>query len=171
MHTNQRSLVDESYCSRQLTGPKKNTEQADGRQVRELRSNEHQSPLAHEAVVREAGHANGFLEGVNVRKESWAELFEDEDDRGLIMPMILLALANHPDPETRSQLPPPEQRTEILEMLAPALLGIYEYFKQRRTPAVAATPVRRVQPKVGRNEPCPCGSGEKYKNCCLRRAH
>jgi len=27
--------------------------------------------------------------------------------------------------------------------------------------------VRRVIPKVGRNEPCPCGSGKKYKNCCL----
>jgi len=24
----------------------------------------------------------------------------------------------------------------------------------------------RTQPKVGRNEPCPCGSGKKYKNCC-----
>ncbi|PWG62536.1 hypothetical protein DEM34_12175 [Spiribacter halobius] len=22
--------------------------------------------------------------------------------------------------------------------------------------------------KVGRNEPCPCGSGQKYKRCCLR---
>ncbi len=22
--------------------------------------------------------------------------------------------------------------------------------------------------KVGRNEPCPCGSGKKYKKCCLR---
>jgi len=27
-------------------------------------------------------------------------------------------------------------------------------------------PVRRDVPKVGRNEPCPCGSGRKYKNCC-----
>ncbi len=26
--------------------------------------------------------------------------------------------------------------------------------------------VRRETPKVGRNEPCPCGSGKKYKNCC-----
>jgi len=25
---------------------------------------------------------------------------------------------------------------------------------------------RREKPKVGRNEPCPCGSGKKYKNCC-----
>src|SRR5213595_2081494 len=31
-------------------------------------------------------------------------------------------------------------------------------------------PVRRELPKVGRNEPCPCGSGKKYKNCCGRVA-
>ncbi len=29
-------------------------------------------------------------------------------------------------------------------------------------------PVRRTQPKIGRNDPCPCGSGKKYKNCCGR---
>ena len=27
-------------------------------------------------------------------------------------------------------------------------------------------PYRRETPKVGRNEPCPCGSGKKYKKCC-----
>src|SRR6266498_3622305 len=31
-------------------------------------------------------------------------------------------------------------------------------------------PVRRSVPKVGRNDPCPCGSGKKYKNCCGRVA-
>jgi len=31
-------------------------------------------------------------------------------------------------------------------------------------------PARRSLPKVGRNEPCPCGSGKKYKNCCGRTA-
>ena len=31
-------------------------------------------------------------------------------------------------------------------------------------------PVRREMPKVGRNEPCPCGSGKKFKNCCGRTA-
>ena len=30
--------------------------------------------------------------------------------------------------------------------------------------------VRREAPKVGRNDPCPCGSGKKYKNCCGRQA-
>ena len=29
-----------------------------------------------------------------------------------------------------------------------------------------ATPVRRDAPKVGRNDPCPCGSGKKFKKCC-----
>jgi preprotein translocase subunit SecA len=29
---------------------------------------------------------------------------------------------------------------------------------------------RREAPKVGRNDPCPCGSGKKYKNCCGRQA-
>ena len=25
---------------------------------------------------------------------------------------------------------------------------------------------RRAEPKIGRNDPCPCGSGKKYKKCC-----
>jgi hypothetical protein len=33
--------------------------------------------------------------------------------------------------------------------------------------AVPTTPVRS-KPKIGRNEPCPCGSGKKYKKCCGR---
>jgi uncharacterized protein YchJ len=35
-----------------------------------------------------------------------------------------------------------------------------EYFYSGSKPFV------RNAPKVGRNEPCPCGSGKKYKNCC-----
>jgi SWIM/SEC-C metal-binding protein len=30
------------------------------------------------------------------------------------------------------------------------------------------TETRRVEKKTGRNEPCPCGSGKKYKKCCGR---
>jgi len=33
-------------------------------------------------------------------------------------------------------------------------------------PAPAKGPVRREGPRVGRNDPCPCGSGKKYKKCC-----
>lgn len=32
--------------------------------------------------------------------------------------------------------------------------------------AMNTTTVVRTSPKVGRNDPCPCGSGKKYKNCC-----
>ena len=36
--------------------------------------------------------------------------------------------------------------------------------RERRKPET----VRREAPKVGRNDPCPCGSGKKYKHCCGR---
>ena len=31
----------------------------------------------------------------------------------------------------------------------------------------AQAPLVRATPKVGRNDPCPCGSGKKHKKCCL----
>jgi len=33
----------------------------------------------------------------------------------------------------------------------------------------AKPPVKRSTPKVGRNDPCPCGSGKKYKDCCGKK--
>lgn len=30
---------------------------------------------------------------------------------------------------------------------------------------------QRAAPKVGRNDACPCGSGKKYKKCCLGQEH
>jgi uncharacterized protein YecA (UPF0149 family) len=32
-------------------------------------------------------------------------------------------------------------------------------------------PIESEEPKVGRNDPCPCGSGKKYKKCCGVTAH
>ena len=29
----------------------------------------------------------------------------------------------------------------------------------------------KILSKIGRNEPCPCGSGKKYKKCCIGRPH
>lgn len=39
-----------------------------------------------------------------------------------------------------------------------------------RTLRQGPAPVRSSAPKVGRNDPCPCGSGKKYKQCCLGKA-
>jgi uncharacterized protein YecA (UPF0149 family) len=36
---------------------------------------------------------------------------------------------------------------------------IYKNFRNRNT-------VKHDEPKIGRNDPCPCGSGKKYKKCC-----
>ena len=35
--------------------------------------------------------------------------------------------------------------------------------------AVKKEPVRNKEKKVGPNDPCPCGSGKKYKKCCLQK--
>lgn len=46
-------------------------------------------------------------------------------------------------------------------------------FKRMRTVAQSRAPSRvrdRDLPRVGRNAPCPCGSGEKFKRCCGRSA-
>ena len=37
--------------------------------------------------------------------------------------------------------------------------------RRRQAGAGRGKPMRRDQPKVGRNDPCPCGSGKKYKKC------
>ena len=29
-------------------------------------------------------------------------------------------------------------------------------------------PICKTEPEIGRNDPCPCGSGKKYKKCCGR---
>ncbi len=46
------------------------------------------------------------------------------------------------------------------------MTGIMASKNRQAGTAGKQTPVRRV--KIGRNEPCPCGSGKKYKNCCGR---
>jgi SEC-C motif-containing protein len=35
-----------------------------------------------------------------------------------------------------------------------------------RGEVIKERPIVRDQPKIGRNDPCPCGSGKKYKKCC-----
>jgi len=41
-------------------------------------------------------------------------------------------------------------------------------FREGRTPEPVT--VTRTAPKIGRNDPCPCGSGKKYKKCCEKAA-
>ena len=51
-----------------------------------------------------------------------------------------------------------------------AMAAAQQQAARRSVNAGAVSPVQviRSAPKVGRNDPCPCGSGKKYKNCCGR---
>ena len=55
----------------------------------------------------------------------------------------------------------------LQERIEPAARAMHAYWLARRTPfdATVSTYVR-PEPKVGRNDPCSCGSGKKFKKCC-----
>ncbi|NQU18560.1 SEC-C domain-containing protein, partial [bacterium] len=40
--------------------------------------------------------------------------------------------------------------------------------KEKEDQKISSSTIKRDNPKVGRNDPCPCGSGKKYKKCCGR---
>ncbi len=46
------------------------------------------------------------------------------------------------------------------------LKGDAKFFKPMEIPPTEKQ-LSRKPPKIGRNEPCPCGSGKKFKRCCL----
>ena len=62
---------------------------------------------------------------------------------------------------------------QISEMVHEQMTA-YDGLAQEMAAQQAAAAGRRVEtivrdrPKVGRNDPCPCGSGKKYKKCCGR---
>ncbi|MDI3548732.1 MAG: uncharacterized protein PWR10_2384 [Halanaerobiales bacterium] len=47
-------------------------------------------------------------------------------------------------------------------------LEVYNFFKEIGAKFIHLFPLLRKIWDVGRNAPCPCGSGKKYKICCLR---
>lgn len=54
-----------------------------------------------------------------------------------------------------------EWRERLAEMKPPQAEDRKNYFSD------PGNPVKKDTPKVGRNAPCPCGSGKKYKKCCM----
>lgn len=55
---------------------------------------------------------------------------------------------------------------DTLQQKNPELYGMLEAIYQQKTNRFLSLGTRRK--RVGRNSPCPCGSGEKYKRCCRR---
>jgi len=112
--------------------------------------------------------AHGFMRGMAMRHDGWAELVNDEEHGGCLIPMMMLCHEHDEDPEMRPKQISPEKREEVIVRMAAGLLGAYRYFRAHRqvSPGAHRSEPRRSAPKVGRNEPCPCGSGKKYKKCC-----
>jgi uncharacterized protein len=103
----------------------------------------------------------GFLIGVNAAESDWFSYGEPEDFDELLGPIELLA-QTHPPP---TRMSPEQWRKRVLEAEAslPASLERLRAFWAivREPPAT----IRREGAKVGRNDPCPCGSGRKFKQC------
>jgi hypothetical protein len=63
----------------------------------------------------------------------------------------------------------PEAMAERARLLAEAEAALEEAKTVIAEEEALIEPYVRPEPKVGRNDPCPCGSGKKYKKCCMER--
>lgn len=116
--------------------------------------------------------ANGFVRGMDMRRDSWSVLMDDEEHGGSLIPILALAHEHHPDPEMRPYKEPisAEMRERLIAGAAAGVMTIYHYFEAERLldarARATARTFRRNTPKVRRNDLCPCGSGKKFKHCC-----
>jgi uncharacterized protein len=110
---------------------------------------------------------NGFERAMALRPDSWMA-FTDSDEAGRAAMGGLVLLADIANGESLL----PKAEVDRLTLEAPDLIAEWVdtlYFR-RPVPTLTtsfATPVRKGG-KVGRNDPCLCGSGRKYKMCCGR---
>lgn len=116
--------------------------------------------------------AAGFARGMALRRQEWSELLDDEGHAGALVPILALAHEHDPDPEMRPYKEPvsSERREQLIVGVATAVPAIYRYFATRRqvTSRAKQEPETRQRAgrKIGRNDPCPCRSGKKFKKCC-----
>ncbi len=112
--------------------------------------------------------AHGFIQGIGLCRQDWQPLFDDPSAREALRPVRLLGgndLTEAEEALTRW----PAQREELTLQLAASVAAIYRFWLPRRQEQherLVASTFRREGPKPGRNDPCPCGSGKKYKKCC-----
>jgi uncharacterized protein len=112
--------------------------------------------------------ASGFLHAVHLTQEDWKAVPEgDEDGAQLVDDSLSSILALVPD-DDEADAATGATSDERDARMADALIAVYDLrhywrdvqFERDRN----REPVRR-EAKVGRNDPCPCGSGKKFKLC------
>jgi len=105
----------------------------------------------------------GFLEGVAISETDWFAAADPEELSELMFPIDVLGDGLPPD--ERAAYKPNEWRKLVRDAeasLPDTVARLADYWAIVRAPPVT---IRREQPKVGRNDPCPCGSGRKFKQC------
>ncbi len=105
----------------------------------------------------------GYMRGVTLCLEDWD--IEQLDMRILLSP--ILAFGSEHGCDTLSEMSSDEIKN-IKSAIIPNVHEIYSYWLARRdSPGSGNKPTVRAAPRIGRNDPCPCGSGKKFKKCCL----
>lgn len=109
--------------------------------------------------------AHGFTEGVKLSRAAWQPLLDPPDGQRWYRPIGLLGaddFSADQDELTRT----PAQREALAESIEGSLLQIHAFWLPLRRDMAERHCAQRMSTKVGRNEPCPCGSGKKFKKCC-----
>jgi len=107
--------------------------------------------------------ASGYARGMALAIEDW---HIDDPTTAAALDDILL-LCDELEFSDLLQKPAPAF-DQHAEKIAPAIRQVYRYwYNVRANTPDDQIPLRRKAHKIGRNEPCPCGSGKKYKQCCL----
>ncbi len=121
----------------------------------------------HEYIDAEAW-ANGFFQGMGLCWDDWQALIDHADAETMLRPLRLLG-SDDLDDEERELMTVPAEREALSEQVPPAVVRIHEFWLPHRAglpSRLLAQTIQRDAPKVGRNDPCPCGSGKKHKKCC-----
>lgn len=117
-----------------------------------------------DGTVIAAGWAEGFLQAVRLHIDAWEPLFMSKRDQFLLFP--ILALCGDEKGESLLGLSPEDEdwaMEKAAESLPPSVIEIAAYWRKKRE---SFAPVVNAMRDIGRNDPCPCGSGRKFKKCC-----
>jgi len=113
--------------------------------------------------------ASGFMQGVELVRADWQPLYDSPEMAEALRPLHLLG-AESVTPEEEKLAETPSLREDLTNKIPRALVEIHRFWLPYRMKAHAESAstgtLRRSHPKVGRNDPCPCGSGKKFKKCC-----
>lgn len=111
------------------------------------------------------GWAYGFTEGVKLCRDAWEPLLQTPEGLDWYRPIGLLGEDDF-DPEQDNLTKTPAKRAKLALQIPEAVVRMYEYWLPYRMAVYERHVAKTMQPKVGRNAPCPCGSGNKFKKCC-----